>query len=308
MPIPKVVQDAADRADAILSGTRNVNQPQPAAPAAPAPSAPAPTPAQPTGSSSPSPSSAPAADNFEHRYSVLQGKYNAEVPALNAEVRRLTGEVERATELIGQLQQQLASAQPQPQSLIRPEEVEEHGEGLVDLVRRAAREELQGRDRQIAELQAELHQLRGGVGKLTQKTYVERLTEAVPNWAVTNADPDFHRWLGEMDDLTGKQRQRLLESAHADGDAEGVARIFKAFDRARDSWAQQANDALAGQVVPGAGGAGGNPSLTNPGARIWTRAEVNETYRLIRTGQLKGQEAAAAEAEIQLALQEGRIR
>ena len=308
MPIPKVVQDAADRADAIMSGNRNVQPPQPAAPAAAAPAAPIQASAQPPGSSSQPQGGAPAVESTEHRYAVLQGKYNAEVPALHAQVRQLTGELERANQVVAQLQEQLRTAPPEPAPLIRPEEVEEHGEGLISVVRRAAQEELRSRDSKIAELEAELHQLRGGVGKLSQKTFLQRLTEAVPTWASINADLGFHKWLDQPDDLTGRQRQELLTAAHADGDVEGVIRIFKAFERARDSWAQQAEVALAGQVVPGAGGAGGSPTLTNPGARIWSRAEVNETYRLIRIGQLKGQEAVAAEAEIQLAMKEGRIR
>lgn len=305
MSIPKSVQEQADRADAILAGL------QPNASPAPAPQpAPAPTPAaQQVDSNTPAPGSAPGEGAIEHRLNVLQGKYNAEVPRLHAQLSQSNAALEQANRLIEQLQQQVKAAPAEPTSLLRPEEIEEHGESLIDVIRRTAREEIGGRDARITSLETELHQLRGGVGQLRQKTFLETLSEKVPDWALINDDQQFHSWLAEVDDLSGRQRQALLNEAHQAEDGARAVAIFTAFRKTRDSWAARANDALSGQIVPGPGAAGGTPTgITNPGGRIWTKAEINAFYTSVRTGRIKGAEAAAVEAEIQLAMAENRIR
>jgi len=92
-----------------------------------------------------------ANDPWENKYKVLAGKYSAEVPQLAAERRELRHKVQ-------QLEKELERAKnaPTPERLVKDEEIAEYGENLVDLIRRAAREEVASKDAEIETLRAKL--------------------------------------------------------------------------------------------------------------------------------------------------------
>jgi peptidoglycan hydrolase CwlO-like protein len=101
--LPKAVQAQIDQANAII--TEINKKPADLAPAPLADAAPASTPPAPAAAPAPAPTPAPAAapapaeDSAEHKYKVLQGKYNAEVP-------RLQRTVHEQNDLIKELRQQ----------------------------------------------------------------------------------------------------------------------------------------------------------------------------------------------------------
>lgn len=317
MPIPKVVKEMEERSDALF---RQMNEgapapapaptpappapapaPTPAAPAAPAaplPTAPAPAPA-------PAPASSAADQAAEHRYKALQGKYNAEVPRLHGEVSDLKSQLQEATQRIEQLSQQLAAAPKQ--SLVKPEEVAEYGEGLVDVVRRAAREEQQKLIDEVQSLKAQLGQVSQGVSAVRQEGFFDVLNREVPDWAAINADPEaFHPWLLEKDAFTGKTRNDLLSEAQKAQDGSRAAAIFNAFKQARDSWAAQSTAALQEQVAPPQGASA--PAPAGSPSRVWTSQEIAKLYDDQRTKRITPEQFAAAEADLQRAMVEGRVQ
>lgn len=317
MPIPQAVLEQEERANALLKKLNEGGQ-QPQTPPAQQPAAPAAQPVQqPVAAQSQStaqPPTPPATqggsapnETAEHRYAVLKGKYDAEVPRLNGQIHDLSARMEQQQRLIEQLTEQLKSAQPEPKPLVTQEEVTEYGEGLIDVVRRAAKEELQSRDQTIAALQAELESLKTGVVKSRQLGFFETLNRDHPDWGVLNGDPQFHQWLGEIDPLSGKQRQAILADAQQAQDGARASAVFTAFKKARDTWAAQSTAALNAQQVPDTGA-----STVTPGdpasLRIFSRQEVNDFYAKFRRGELSPTEAAATESEIQRAMVEGRIR
>jgi BMFP domain-containing protein YqiC len=304
MPIPKAVQEAAERAERMLQAPQETAPP----PAQPEPPAPAPQPAPPpapAGSQPTPPSGAAADDSWEHRHRVLQGKYNAEVPRLHSELGQLRQELEEQKRLASQMAEQLKAVPPP--TLVTRDEIEEHGEGLIDVVRRAAREELAASSAKIAELEAQLSAVRGGVQKATKASFLKTLTDKVPNWTSINEDSAFHSWLSETDPLSGRLRQHLLDDAHAALDGDRAATIFTAFGSTRDSWAASSSAALAEQVVPNTNMSAPAPPVS-PQGRVWQRAEVSKFYDDVRARRINAAEAAATEAEIHRAMMENRIQ
>lgn len=315
MSIPKVVLEAEARANAAIQSLTNQNA-APAAAPAPEPIAQAPAPAAPVGIPAPAPTiglsqtpqgSVPADDGYKHRYEVLQGKYNAEVPRLSAALDAADATNKSLEVRVKQLEEQLSAIPKEAKSLVRPEEVEHYGQPMVDMVRRAAREENASLLEEIARLKSQLEAVGAGVAKTQQMGFFEVLAQAHPDWAVVNGDERFHRWLGEIDVLSGLQRNELLLKAQREKDGARASAIFTAYKKDTETWAANANSALQEQVVPAAGSAGGGAAVPVAG-RTFTRLEVQQHYDAIRSGRLKGAEAAAAEAEIQKAMLEGRIR
>lgn len=264
--------------------------PTPSEPAAPAPSAPAPAPQQTEGD-----------EKWEARYKTLHGKYNAEVPRLHSALKEREQQLNSLTEEVEALKAQMA-AKKEP--LVKPEEVSEFGEPLVDLIRRAAREEVQGKDSEIAELKKRLDAVTHQTAETKEVGFYEKLANDVPDWMAINDDPDFHAWLREADDLTGAQRQSILSEAEVKRDADRVARFFKAFKRVQENKAAAAHTSLDSQVAPVTSKADAPP----PGKKLWTRGEIADFYARDRRGEFTDEKAAAIDAEIQSAIREGRVR
>ena len=314
MNLPRAVLEAERKADEALQRLQQARQPQQAptdqappgqvasdppantpAPSEPAAQAPAPA------STPPAPASQDGDDKWEARYKTLHGKYNAEVPRLHAALKERDSKLNSLTEEVEALKASLAKPR---ESLVKPEEVNEYGEPLVDLIRRAAREEVGSKDAEIEALKKRLESLDSTLVQNKEVGFYDKLAASVPDWMAINDDPDFHAWLGETDEITGYTRQDILSEAEGKRDADRVARFFNAFKKVQTNKAAAANASLDSQVAPVVTRTPESP----PGKKIWTRAEIADFYARDRRGELNADQAAAIDAEIQLAVRERRVR
>lgn len=311
MNLPRAVLEAERKADEALQRLQQARQPQqsaqdpaPPAPGASDPPANTPAPSEPTAQATPAPAATPPSegdDKWEARYKTLHGKYNAEVPRLHAALKERDSKLNSLTEEVEALKASLAKPK---ESLVKPEEVNEYGEPLVDLIRRAAREEVQAKDDEINLLKKRLESLDSSLVQNKEVGFYEKLAATVPDWMAINDDPDFHAWLGERDELTGYTRQDILSEAEGKRDADRVARFFNAFKKVQQNSAAVANASLESQVAPVATRTPESP----PGKKLWTRAEIADFYARDRRGEISEADAAAIDAEIQLAIRERRVR
>lgn len=313
MNLPRAVIEAERKAEEALQRLQAARQPQqsqpdqdpPAGdPQPPTPDAASATPA-PAADPAPAPTATPPGegdDKWEARYKTLHGKYNAEVPRLHAALKERESKLNSLTEEVEALKAQMSAAPRE--SLIKPEEVNEFGEPLVDLIRRAARDEMSAKDAEIAKLKREVESVKTTTVENKEVSFYDKLASAVPDWMAINDDPDFHAWLGEVDDLTGAQRQDILSAAEEKRDADRVARFFKAFKKVQENKSAAATASLDSQVAPVASRVDEPPK----GKKIWTRAEIADFYARDRRGELTEEQSAAIDKEVQLAIREKRVR
>lgn len=172
---------------------------------------------------------------WEARFLSLQGKYAAEVPRLHAENRQLQDELATLKQQVNAM----ASAAPQAQApaSVNPdrESLAAYDEGfghLVDLV------ELQKQE--IEELKKATAQLKGSVDNVgqtqirtAQERFWDALSEAVPDYATVNDDPEFVAWLNQTDGLSDMTRKDIGDRAFATLDAPKAIRVFKEFKASR---------------------------------------------------------------------------
>jgi len=251
----------------------------------------------------PPPPPAPAPNTgdepWEARYRSLHGKYNAEVPRLNTALKDREAELSALREELEALKQA-----KDRQSLVKPEEIQEFGEPLVDLIRRAAREEVGTKDQEISELKSQLKSIKSTSEQSVESTFYEKLATAIPDWMTINDDPEFHSWLAEHDELTGYQRQELLSQAEKRKDASRVARFFDAFKKTKSKTQVAAVDSLESQVPPTTSRADAPPQ----GKKIWTRGEIADFYSRDKRGEYTVEQSAAIEQDIQEAVRDRRVR
>ena len=103
-------------------------------------------------------------ETWEQKYKTLQGMYNADVPRLNAQNREMQSRVSQLEQLLSTVNNQPAEPTPPPQSdpLITDADVKEYGDS-IDVMRRAAREEVNAANGRIAQLEKTIQQLQGVV-------------------------------------------------------------------------------------------------------------------------------------------------
>jgi len=274
------------------------------------------------------PAAAPVVDaGWEQKYKTLQGKYDAEVPRLNIAVRDLQAQNKTLSEAIASLKQPEPDPKPaasESPKLIKDEEISEYGADLINVMRRAAREEFGGELDQLKTENAQLKDQLGGVSSsaatIAQEQVYTTLDTQVPTWKELNGDAGFLAWLGENDVYAGTSRHILLQQAFAENDAARVVNFFKGYQNEHAALNPQANEAPAAAAerkpavdmseiaAPGKPRAGGGVS-TQDGKRIWRQADITAFYADVRRGKYKHDPAkkASLEADIIAAGPEGRI-
>lgn len=310
MNLPRAVIEAERKAEEALQRLQQARQPSqqqndpPPGDQTVSDPAPSPSPSETTATANTAPANTPPQegdDKWEARFKTLSGKYNAEVPRLHAALKERDAKLNSLTEEVEALKASLTAPREQ---LVKPEEVSEFGEPLVDLMRRAAREELQTKDSEIKELTKKLDSLMGTATANVEVSFYDRLAMQAPDWQTINDDPEFHAWLGEYDELTGVQRQDILSQAEEKRDADRVARFFKAFKKVQQDRSAESSTSLEAQVAPEATR---TPEVPK-GKKLWTRAEIAAFYAADRRGAYTDEQASAIDAEIQLAIREQRVR
>ena len=257
-----------------------------------------------------------------HKYKTLQGMYNAEVPRLHQQNRELTQRLQSMEQLIATMSYQpQAHQQQQPQeAYVTDADVEEYGDA-VDVMRRAARDEMRSLNQRLADVETTVQRINSSVVPQVQQVarqqyanaeqgFWAELSSAVPNFRDINADPNFLAWLGEADPMTGITRQTYLDDAQRRLDARRVASIFHSWSAKTGGGNQSiAPSQLEQQIAPGRSRGSGVPAATGSGT-TYSPDGIRKFYDDVRTGKYKGreQERSRIERDIFAAQREGRIR
>lgn len=259
----------------------------------------------------------------EARYSVLQGKYNKEVPQLHQQVGTLTEELNTVRRLLASLEQANTKVEVKPsKKLLKDEEIEEYGEDMISVMRRAAKEEFMPLIEKLEEENTQLRSMLGNVSSSvtdTARTGVYRYLDAeIPNWKEINQEEGFLLWLDETDAFSGATRLALLKKAFEDNDAMRVVTFFNSYlnenaavvpEKVVETVTETKVD-LMSLAAPGKPQGGSNTVSAQDDKPIYTHAGIQEFYRDVQTGKFKGREdeRVAIEQDIIAAGPENRIR
>ena len=307
--LPDSVRKNAEQANNHLRGNTEGSEPAPATPKIDSPVLE--TPAPQTSNPEPQPPAEPAPNEpapsdgdspWEHKYSILQGKYNSEVPALHSEVRALkeqlanagnSGEVERLRSEINQLRQQLATQSPAPTIPDVDKFREEYGSEMVDGV--AAM--VQG---MIAPVQKQVETVNKTVTSTSVKASHDRMRSILKasniDYDRVNNDPVFvDEYLQEVDPYSGLKRFDLVNDAFHSGEFERAALFFKSYV---DSPAPNpgAKPDLGQHVQIPSSAPVGNEKV--PTENVWTSESIKRFYHDKQNGKISPEEVKALETEL----------
>lgn len=333
--LPRAVQEQISKANELLDKMKPGTPP--AAP--PAPPAAAPPSAAP-------PAAPPADDSWQHKYNVLQGKYNAEVPRLQKQLNETGDLLKEMRQRLSNTETMVAAtrlaaqppappAPPPPSEDLTAEEVGAYGDDLVNAMRRIARVEA-GRivpaavapvvDR-VAKVEQGTSQVQQTVSRSSQQETLRLLAAAVPTWAELDKDQGFLAWLDVVDPFAGLKRGALLRQAFAANDATRVIAFFQGYQKENAAVVPETPPSTPPATPPAPAAepqtrmedlvAPGAPKAPTAGAptdakRVWTRKDVTDLYaaknEFIRKGKPLPEELVKAERDLFKAQHEGRIK
>ena len=257
----------------------------------------------------------------DERFTVLTGKYNAEVPRYAQELRGLKEEIAKLTRENEELKQKQA---PQSSSILTPEKKTEleglYGPEMVHAFETIASAAVQPLQKKFDEFKPvkepekpanhePVRETRDDPSPDLAARYEGMLTQMVPTWRAQNDDQRFIAWLNLRDPTSGIPRMSMLQRHHDAMDAVHVAEIFKAFTEGREIGAAAPSTSRV-SIEPGPGGGDQLPG-DQSGKKVYTRTEIKTFYTECAQGKYAGdkaKEASRIEADIFAAQREGRIR
>ena len=196
-------------------------------------------------------------DGLRHRFDVLQGKYNAEVPRLHDELRATRSENERLRAELAAMSRPEQTAPQQPANVVAGGEEYGFGEGEAKWIADVARSALQD---DIAALKQSAQAMEEQRAQAAAERFYADLDKAAPGWRETWQDAGFASWL---DDNGVRQPLQAVVDAN---DARGIAfyintyRSYRQQQKAATPARPAAADRLAGMVEPERGRAAELPA------------------------------------------------
>lgn len=256
----------------------------------------------------------PLSDDWEHKYKVLKGKYDKEVPRLNKELRMLRQEKENISQRMALLEQVVAEVMSRSsrQSSAPAEPVIEEDEDvkrvksdypeIYNAVTKLVEKKL------TREVRPELDQVKATTA---QSAFYGRLDTLLPEWRAINSDPEFLEWLSQpSDELPTKTKHQLLMIAFNEGDANAVASFFRRFisstKRTSDgeevtAVKTQAEKSVAPPYRKTA------QSGKESSKKIYTESEIKQFYTDLALNKIPADKKGALEQQILQAIMDNRV-
>ena len=240
----------------------------------------------------PTPEKEPQSDiDWEHKYKVLQGKFNQQseqLKPLQEKVRQLESTAinpQQVTQLqnqITELQQrnnqleQMAQEQSASKPQLNPYLQEEYGEEFAQAVAQSAQAQVDAVtakfQKQLDAVNSQFQATQQSVNQTSTENRFASLRSVLKNNGINfdqvDNDPMFHEWLSEHDEYSGQPRQALLSSAFQSGDVERTARFYQAFISTQKRKPEQnpLSQHVEAPAVPGGADTGAQPAMFDPNA------------------------------------------
>lgn len=261
-----------------------------------------------------------AADSFEHKYNVLQGKYNSETATMREVLRQQQVTLDKVMETALRPQTPAVPVQElSPEEFLKSigvtdKEIADYGELLpivAKIARNMVRPTMEKLDAEIARVKQNVGAQQGQLVKSGQESLYSVLDSRVRNWRVINESQEFLAWLDVVDIFSGLSRRNALTAAFNSLDTARVVGIFERFVQ-EDSVNRSASGPMVNLetlIAPGSPRAGAAEAPGDAkGRKIWSEGEIRDFYSRVRRKAISAEEYKTLSVEIAAAAAEGRVK
>ena len=251
---------------------------------------------------------------LEQRFRVMEGKYKAEVPRLIEQNRTLSEQLDRALAAL----ETKAKETPPDAKLVTDADIEAYGDDLVDMVRRAAREEFKSLseafsaklDQRFGDVAAKADRAEKQAVKSETDKFWDAIRSAHPDFDTVNVDPRWDEFLNSNVPGTRLTRRAIANDALDRFDAGVVVEQLAAFKDSigvgKSAPPARAKPNLNSQVAPSSSRS--STPQADGAQRIWTGKEYADALDHRNGQRMAREDYEALIAEAETALAEGRVR
>jgi hypothetical protein len=256
------------------------------------------------------------AEDWEHKYQVLKGKHDNEVPLLHTRLREAGERVKSLESEIQSLRTELEDAKKAKTEEKKPTvdellgEADEFPPEVVAVLRQnemenaELRNELKKLSEQLVTKPATEEQ---NTGDSSLDLFFVEVDRLCPDWEKVNTDPRFIEWLNStFEPKTGTTKQEALKRARESLNHFAAAAYFNEW---KDLVAEASPPSTDGEQEPGLSGGGGNPSPA-PEKPTYTATWIKKFYTdaANKRSTYSPEEFARIDKDIQAAQMDGRIK
>lgn len=302
--IPKQVEEAVELAEELhakMFAPQEDEQPE----EEPSEPTPEPEPAAPSNTEPP--------EDYESRYKVLKGKYDAEVPRLHHELKELKEAVfSRLGDMTKKEEPKEAPVDPYAEKLAKFEE--EYGKDFLEMQRILARREAEELlNKRVQPIEEQVSTVEETQIKAAQQNFMTYLDEKVEkgDWRTlwSGQDEKFNAFLQQREPTTGLSYAQIVRYHNDNWDADGLANIFNTYLGTPEPPIEQpkkVNPAKEALVAPSRTTHTAPPPQSDK--RIWSSSMIEQFKRDDRMGKYSQEESGAMWNDLLAAMNEGRIR
>lgn len=245
-------------------------------------------------------------NEWEHKYKVLQGKYNKEISDLMHETQYLKSQIEA----LQRLMQQQKEEKIEPQVDSEEEEFKKEFPDIYNMMNKIVNKKLS----EVEQLKNTVQAVSQHATRSIEEKFYETLDAEVPDWRIINASPEFLKWLQEKDDYSPYTRYDNLLAATSIWDARTVVNVLKKYKESIGGSNPEQEIPVKRDVSKFV-----SPSTTQKPRkeqvsstevkRTISKDEINKFYQDLALGRLKlsPEEKQRKEQEIWSAIAEGRV-
>jgi len=244
------------------------------------------------------------AAKWSHKYAVLKGKYDAEVPRLHAELKALREEIKKVSEAMKPAAEPAKTAEQAIMDL-----QEEYGEDFVRAVDSRVGAMVDAKiEARVKPTEDSVKNLSADKAKSREDAFYDALDKAVPDWLTTNGDPTANipadpRWtefLTQIEPISGATYQQLLDHHYENMDAKRVAMIFKVFKgnlepKKKDN--APVKNPLEDFIHPD--DTAGDAKTADGNQTIISKATIDQFYRDVQAGKYRGRDGEKRKLELE---------
>jgi hypothetical protein len=250
-------------------------------------------------------------NDWEEQARLWEQRYRS----LNGMIQARDRQIQQLHDLLANMQRSTAAAPPAAvesgNKLLTKDDEDSYGADLVDMARRAGRQESMQLVANLEDKIARLEQSMRGVSQVSQVTLQERFERHLDsltqnNWRTLDSDAAFMTWLEDS-----PTRKRVFAEGVQSSDARVVADFFNEYAQiaevrkaADERPVQSRLRRLERQVAPGKSKGGSAPTSQGED-KMWTRSEIAQLYANKRA--YPADEFAKLEREVAAAQRENRV-
>jgi len=245
---------------------------------------------------------------LQHKFDVLQGKYNAETERMNT---MLSTVMQQVTDLKAE-NERLKANPSAPDADTGEDDLEKIKteyptlyKGLLAVARKEVKTSVQ---EATARSEEKVDGLLKKSAEKDRASYLEALTAEIPRWREINVHPTFIKWLEVKDRLSGRPKSELLLNAYNGMDVKTTAAFFLDFMQEKGIRNQGSKIASDEDIAPNDSGV--NITGNRKGGFTITQPQIDKFYKDRAMGRFAGtpEEAAKFEARIFQAIREGKVK